>query len=149
MSSILLDRLARGLDRAPLDVDAHDAFVAEPGDCVLLFTEDPKRFPESNDVAVILPELLKVFPGRLRAAVVARDAEKTLQQRYGFGTWPSLVFLREGGYLGAISGVRNWNEFVQETAELLARDPQRPPSIGIAVVAEGSVSHQGGINETH
>lgn len=136
MSSTLLERLAGKLERAPLDVAGHDAFVAESGECVLFFTEDPKRFPESNDVAVILPELMKAFAGRFRAAVVGREAEKTLQQRYGFSTWPSLVFLRDGAYLGALSGVRNWGEFVQEIAAILARAPERPPSIGVAVVAE-------------
>lgn len=118
-----LDRLVNHLQHPPLDVAAHDAFVAKPGDSVLFFTEDPKRFPESNDVAVILPELMKAFPERFRAAVVAREAEKTLQKRYGFTTWPSLVFLRAGRYLGAISGVRNWDEFVQETALILEGAP--------------------------
>ena len=46
---------------------------------------------ETLDLAVVLPQLLKSFPQRLSAAVIARSAEKAVQARYGFRTWPALV----------------------------------------------------------
>ena len=63
---------------------AVDAFIGERENVVLFFTENPTQYPESNDVAVILPELLKAFGGQLDAAVIHRDAERALQPRYGF-----------------------------------------------------------------
>ena len=37
-----------------------DAFVAQPGLAVLVFSDDPRRVPECWDVAVILPDLAKL-----------------------------------------------------------------------------------------
>ena len=68
-------------------------------------------FPESHDVAVILPELIKAFSGRLQAAVIAKPIERELQARFRFTSWPSLVFLRNGEYLGVIAGIRDWQEY--------------------------------------
>ena len=42
------------------------AFVAQPGHALLLFTEDPVRYKETLDLAVIVPELARAFPGSLR-----------------------------------------------------------------------------------
>jgi hydrogenase-1 operon protein HyaE len=58
--------------------------------------------------------------------------------RYGFRRWPALVVLRDGRYVGAIDGLRNWDEYLAEVAALLAAEPARPPSIGIAVTAAGA-----------
>ena len=69
-------------------------------------------FPESHDVAVILPELVKAFSGRLQAAVIRKAIERELQARFRFTGWPSLVFLRSGEYLGVITGIKNWQEYM-------------------------------------
>ena len=90
---------------------------------VLFFTEDPKQFPESLDVAVILPELAARFAGRFAVAVVDRSAEHALHRRYPFSGWPALVFMRGTGYVGAISRVQEWSFFVTETARLLESAP--------------------------
>lgn len=129
----LLDRLSTELGYPLLDATGVDAFIAEPGVSVLFFTEDPARFAETLDVAVVLPELLSAFPS-LRPAVVARSAEKALQKRYGFSRWPALVFLRDGEYLETITGIQDWSEYLQTIAGLLQAPVRRPPSIGIPVV---------------
>ena len=41
-----------------------DAFVERPGHAMLVFTDDPQRVRETFDVAVIVPELVRAFPGR-------------------------------------------------------------------------------------
>ncbi|EGQ61863.1 hydrogenase-1 expression HyaE [Acidithiobacillus sp. GGI-221] len=107
-----------------------DAFVNN-GTVVLLFAGDPARYPEANDVAVILPELAATFSGRFRTAVVAAGAEKSLQARYGVTVWPTLVFLRQGIKLGAISRMRDWGEYLREIAMLLEHEP-----ISISLSAE-------------
>jgi hydrogenase-1 operon protein HyaE len=102
---------------------------------VLFFTEEPSRFPESNDVAVVLPELVKAFQGQFTPAIVARSDEKKLQSLYGFQSWPALVFLRGQSYLGAITGIQDWMVYLTDINRILASEPSRPPAIGIAVVS--------------
>lgn len=102
-----------------------EAYVQAQDFCVLFFREEPQRFPESLDVAVVLPELLKAFP-MLKAALVERSLEPSLQAQYGFTLWPTLVFLKQGQYLGHLSRILNWDEYQTQIAELLARSPQIP-----------------------
>jgi hydrogenase-1 operon protein HyaE len=119
-----------------LDQNALDAFARERDAVVLFFAGNPLQFPESDDVAVVLPELLKAFGGRLQAALIERKAETALQSRYGFGTWPALVFLRRGQYLGVITQVRNWDEYLLEIERLLASQPVKAPGFKVPVVSE-------------
>jgi hydrogenase-1 operon protein HyaE len=82
---------------------------------------------ESADVAVILPEILKQFKGRLTPALVERNAERALQRRYRFNAFPALVFLKGAGYLGTICRVLDWQDYLAEIATVLAREPSEPP----------------------
>ncbi|WP_027856405.1 thioredoxin domain-containing protein [Marinobacterium jannaschii] len=133
MASPLIDRLVDELGYPRLDMSGFDEFIKQQSFCVLFFTENPARFPESNDVAVILPELLKAFP-QLSAAVIDPAAEKQLQGRYNFTVWPTLVFLNEGRFLGQISKVQDWDQYLREVDTILALQPRRDPCIGIPVV---------------
>jgi hydrogenase-1 operon protein HyaE len=137
MSSPLIDRLTDDLGYPKLDAEGFETFIQAAPFSVLFFTENAARFPESNDVAVILPELVKRFP-MLSAAVIDTAFEKTLQGRYNFTVWPTLVFLKEGRYLGAIPKVQNWDDYVREIEILLTLEPRRDPGIGIPVVSVGS-----------
>jgi hydrogenase-1 operon protein HyaE len=121
----LVERLVREFSVPEVGVDGLDAFLAAPGDAVLFFTEDPKKYPESADVAVILPELVRALGGRFRTAVVARAAERTLQKRFGFARWPALVFVRDGDLVGSITGMHDWDEFVQRAVALLDSPTRR------------------------
>lgn len=121
----LVERLVTELGLPEVDAVNVDAFLAGPGDAVLLFTEDLKQHPESGDVAVILPELMKAFHGRFRAAVVARASERGLQKRFGFARWPALVFVRGGDLVGAITGMHDWEDFVTRVRELLDAPTRR------------------------
>lgn len=127
MTSPLITQLQTRHGYPLLDADSYDHFVYGAENVVLFFCNDPVQFPESNDVAVILPELIKTFSGRLRAAVIDRSIERELQARFRFTGWPSLVFLRNGEYLGAITGIRDWQEYRQETVRILAATPGEPP----------------------
>ncbi len=134
MSHPLLAQLTERYGYPRLTRDGFDAFVNAHAYTVLFFTEDPARFDESLDLAVILPELAKQFP-QLTPALIARDSEHALQGRYNFNAWPTLVFLREGRYLGALSRVRNWDEYLSEVPRILNSEPRRDPGIGIPVVS--------------
>jgi hydrogenase-1 operon protein HyaE len=134
MSSPLIERLLNEKEYPLITAADHDAFVADPGVAVLFFAGDPKQYKETNDVAVVLPELVAAFQGQLRPAVVDRSAELELQRRYGFKSWPSLVFVRAGGWLGTISGIQNWGDYLGEVQTLLQAEPTRPPGFKIPVV---------------
>ena len=60
------------------------------------------------------------------------EAARAVAPRYGFRRWPAFVMLADGRYVGAIDGLRNWDEYLAEVAALLERAPARPPTIGIA-----------------
>lgn len=113
------------------------AWTHAPGRALLVFLEDPGRFKETLDLAVIVPELVRAFPGRFHVGVVLPDAARELSTRYGFRRWPAFVILADGHYVGAVDGLRNWDEYLADVAGLLDAAPTRPPTIGIAVKGGG------------
>jgi hydrogenase-1 operon protein HyaE len=121
-----------------VDAETLDAFAAAPGHAMLVFTEDPVRFKETLDLAVIAPEVAKAFPGAFRTGVLLPADARKVATRYGFARWPALVLLKDGQYVGAIDGLRNWDEYLEEMQRLLAAEPTRAPSIGIAVKTSGN-----------
>jgi hydrogenase-1 operon protein HyaE len=133
-------RLVERYDYPVIRAGNLEAFIADSRDTVLFFTEDVNRFPESADVAIILPELQRHFNHVFKVGVVAREDEKKLQTMFGFKTWPALVFARAGQYVATVSGILNWGEFVENIQAALHAGPTRPPSIGIAVT-DGSPSN--------
>jgi len=134
MRSPLIERLITELGYPLLDEANIEAFVADQ-EVVLFCTEDPKRFPESNDVAVVLPELEAAFPGRFVPAVVDASIERKIQNQYGFKVWPALVFLRDGQYLGTITKIQDWAVYQHEIASILASEPSRAPGVGVPVAS--------------
>ena len=104
-----------------------DGFASENGDMVLFVGGDWHRHVEVNDVAVILPEIIKASGGHLKAAVLERGSERAIQTRYRFNRFPALIFLRDGEYLGVIQKVLDWADYVSEINEILARDVSAPP----------------------
>lgn len=127
MFSPLMQSIVERDNIAVVAEDTIDAFLANNNEVALLFTGDHERLVESDDVAVIFPELIKAFRGRLVPAVVDRDSERKLQQRYLFNAFPSLVFVRGGEYLGVIPRVMDWNEYIVEISQILSREPTKPP----------------------
>lgn len=131
----LVQRLLDQPDAQTVEPDTLETWLAHGGERVLLFSGDPVRFPEALDVAVVLPELRAAFADRFAIGVVPREHEDAIARRFGVQRWPSLVFLRGGGYLGTVSGMRDWDDFGREVGDVLARDVSRAPSVGIPVVS--------------
>lgn len=117
------DLTRRGL----LEVDAAsvDRFLGAANEAgavaVLLSAGDPARFMEAIDVAVVLPELIDAFRGRLRGAVIARRAESELGQRFGVRVQPTLIFIAKGETLGLIAKIQDWSVYVERIAKLIGR----------------------------
>lgn len=110
-ASPLIDALVEQHGFPRLTEDAYAAFAEGAGDRVLFLTGDPAKNLETNDVAVILPELVRAFAGRFAAAVVDRTLEDALRERFEVWPTPSLIFLRDGAFLGAIPKVRDWDDY--------------------------------------
>lgn len=118
------------IDREGLETVTHEDFeaqVVDRGYVALFFAGDAARLAESDDVAVVLPELYRAFQRTFTPLVVMSESERELQKRYRFNSFPSLVFLRDGEYLGVIQGVLDWTDYLDEIADILLRDPSDPP----------------------
>ena len=137
MSHPLIQQLLEDYRYPEVNLENHEEFIGKSGVSVLFFAGDPKSYRETTDVAVVLPELVRAFEGQLRPGVVTRvfEVEQELQRHYGFREFPALVFVREGRYLGAISRIRDWHEYLELVTELMAAEPRRPPGFKIPVVA--------------
>ena len=120
-----------------VDLATLDDWLARPGEHLLFFNGDPVRFAEVLDVAVVLPELRAACAGRFDIGVVPREHEDALARRFGVQRWPSLVLLRGSGYLGTVSGMQDWRDFVAAVAAVLEQPVTRAPGIGIPLHAAG------------
>lgn len=136
----LIARLVEQHGAAWVDGNSIDDFLAQSGDRVLFFAGDPVRFPECLDVAVVLPELQRVFAGRFQIGVARREDEDALARRFGSQRWPALIFLRDGRYVTTVAGMLDWDVYLARVTEALAMAPSRAPTIGIPVVGSGTAA---------
>ncbi len=123
-----------GLARC-LEVDDFAPLAAERGDLAVLLTDDPARCPESWDMAVVLPEVLRSFAGQLSAASAMPEVSRELARRYGVTRYPSLLFVRGGDYVGVLEGMYDWQLLGPAVARLLDTPASRAPSVGIPVTS--------------
>lgn len=122
------------------DATTATTFIAGPGDRVLLLSEEPRLVPESWDVAVILPHALAAVRDRIQAGLVPPAVAKSVAARYAIKLWPALLFVRDGEYVGAIEGMRDWAVYAEEIPAMLARPTGRVPGVGIPVMNATSAS---------
>ncbi|MGA7809582.1 MAG: hydrogenase accessory protein [Bradyrhizobium sp.] len=101
------------IDHFLTDVEAAGALA------VLLFAGDPVRWPEAADVAVVLPELIEAFQGRLQGAVIAQPAELALAPRFNVQVYPSLVLCRDGKVMDVIPKIKDWSVYIDRVTALL------------------------------
>ncbi len=123
-TSPLIEKLCVRPDSQRLDAQSLEAFLRQPGDQILFFHGDPAKRPESHDIAVVLPELLAHFPDRFQVGVMDPRDDIMLMPRFGVLRLPSLVFLREGRFLGIIAQIQPWTEMAAQTAAFLDASPE-------------------------
>lgn len=132
IESPLVARLVRDFAAVRVDPAAPDAWCADAPHAVMLLAGDAVRFPEGQDVAVVLPELLKacegVVGGSVRIGVVERESEDAVARRFASRRWPSLIFFRNGQYCTALAGMHDWDEFVAYFRESLVVGPSPLPT---------------------
>lgn len=140
----LVMRLSRDFGAAWVDEKTVSEWTSGAGDRVVLLAGDAVRFPEGQDVAAVLPELMKSFPSRFQIAVVPRDNEDAVAKRYGSQRWPTLLFFRDGQYVTAIAGMQDWDVYLKAVDAALRMPPSRPPTIGIPVVSQTAKASDSG-----
>jgi hydrogenase-1 operon protein HyaE len=133
----LLARLEAERGIPTVDGTGLDAAAAGTPRLAVLFTAP--RSPESWDVAVVLPELLRECAD-VRAVALDPAESARLAPRYGVDKYPSVVVLRDGLYTGAIEGMQDWEPFLVQLRRLADAEPRRPPSLRIPVVTEPSTA---------
>jgi hydrogenase-1 operon protein HyaE len=139
----LVTRLSRDFGAAWVDEHNVTTWAAGAGHRVLLLAGDAVRFPEGQDVAAVLPELMKAFGHRFTVGVVPRASEEAVARRYGSNRWPTLLFFRDGDYITSVSGMHDWDVYLRRVDEALKMPPSRPPTIGIPVVSAGPAADYG------
>lgn len=134
-----LQRLEAEAGFTRVAADGVAAFAAS-GANVLLLTADPARHPEAWDMVVVLPEVLKVVPGAFRAGVADPAASRDIATAYSIGVFPALLFQRDGAYVGAIEGMRDWMPLVTAVRAMHSAPAGRRPGVGIPVRGMSSSS---------
>jgi hydrogenase-1 operon protein HyaE len=114
---------------------ALDAFATRHSNSVIFLPAEPQAYPETFDVAIVLPELVKAFQAQLQPAVADKAFARDLAAKYAITEWPALLFLRHGAYLGSIARMRDWDVYLNKINALLNAEPSKAPGIGIPVVA--------------
>jgi hydrogenase-1 operon protein HyaE len=132
----LIERLLALPGCVEVDAATLGAFASAPGHALLVFLEDPARYKETLDLAVIVPELAAAFPARFAVGVLRPEAARAVHPRYGFRRWPAVVMLKDGRYVGAVDGLRTWDDYVTDIARLLAASPARVAGFAIPVRAD-------------
>jgi hydrogenase-1 operon protein HyaE len=116
-------KAAHKYDLPVLDAASIDSFFDEAAASgtltLLLFAGDPVRWPEADDLAVILPALVAAFRGRARGAVIARTAESELSGRFKVSVFPSLVLVRGREVADVIAKVKDWAYYTRRIAAAL------------------------------
>lgn len=124
MASVSIDALYERLGLPVVDEGSIDAVLGTAAHTLLFFTGDPALRGETADVAVVMPELLGAFAGRLRGAVVARAAEAALASRFRVAVEPSLVVTRGSDPVAVLPKIRDWASYLAEIETAL--DPAAP-----------------------
>lgn len=146
MPGSLLRALSEKTGAALLDEAAIEAFLAPPPDApahgLLFFGGDPSQRGETHDVAIIFPQLAEAFAGRLRAAIVAPNAEEALKGRFGVCVFPSLVVTFRGKTLGVLPKVCDWADYLTRIDALLRLEapPAAEPRVRITFSEERASS---------
>jgi hydrogenase-1 operon protein HyaE len=129
----LIERLVEELEYPLLNVDNIKEFLNANDYSVLFFTEDINRYPESNDVAVVLPELIQAFP-QIKPAVIARQDEDQIQSLFDFYEWPALVFMRKDEHIETITRIQDWSFYLEKIKNILTMPSEKTKGMSIPVV---------------
>ena len=108
------------------------AFREKPGLTVLALVDDPVRFKETFDMAVIAPEIKKLFgPTLAEFGFTDPLVGRQIASSMGIHRLPALAVFRFGEMMGAIEGLRTWREYEDELVKILTSDTAPKKTIAI------------------
>ena len=107
-----------------------DAFTGDRAARCCSFIEDPVALQRNarprGDRARARARLRGALRGRRAAARGGAGA----RVRYGFRRWPAFVMLADGRYVGAVDGLRNWDEYLERSGARCSRRADAPADAG-------------------
>lgn len=97
-------------------------FTKDEGSSVtaLFLAGDPEKKLETADVAVVVRELSKAWPERLRVGVPSPKAERAAMDLTDVHTLPSLVFYSSGEKVETLRKIQDWSMYAEAMARLLS-----------------------------
>lgn len=120
MTSPLIKRLTDDLGWSELSNEEQvAAYLARPGMHALFVPGNPDKNLETNDAAVIIPELVAAFRNVFDCAVVADPIERSVRERFNVFPTPSLIFYSDGDFRGAIPRVRDWDDYIVRVGKII------------------------------
>ena len=96
-------------------------FTGRPGAHCLFVPGDAARNLETSDAAVILPELRQAFQNAFDCAVIDDAIEAQVREAARALRTPGYLFFREGRFLGAIEKLRDWDDYLVRTTQILGQ----------------------------
>jgi len=123
--SVLVDALASRHKLVHVDETSIDAFLDQAPHALLFFPGDPGQHGETDDVAVVFPELAQVFTSRAGIAVVPFGATHKLKARFQISALPAIVVTRGSIAVGHIPRIRDWSDYVTIIEALLKSSASR------------------------
>lgn len=96
-------------------------FTGRPGAHCLFVPGDAARNLETPDAAVILPELRQAFQNAFDCAVIDDAIEAQVREAARALRTPGYLFFREGRFLGAIEKLRDWDDYLVRTTQILGQ----------------------------
>lgn len=105
---------------------------------LLCLVDDPNMFKETLDMTVLAPEIKKLFEGTLAEAFFTDPAiGRELATKLGIRRLPALAVYCYGELLGAIEGLRPWDEYQDELIAILtSKAKPHKKTLAIAPVTE-------------
>jgi hydrogenase-1 operon protein HyaE len=121
-----------GHGHTEVTLETLDDVATRAGMLVMLPLDNPAQRAEFFDLAVVLPEILRQFgpdtgSDTFHAAFACPPHSLAIAKRFGVLRHPALIFLREGRYVGAVEGLRDWADYLQSFARMRTQAPQPIP----------------------
>ena len=125
-----------------------DEFLAAPGLKIALFADDPNNQKETLDILVIGAELRRAVSAALapeKSAWMSDVKEgRALAARWGMRKLPAVALFRGEVFLGACQGLKDWDGYLKELAEIAARTEAPKRTISILPAAGADAEHHCG-----
>ena len=115
-----------------IDESTIDAFLGVAGLKLAVFADDPNDRKTTLDIAVIAPEIKKAFDGVFSQCVFADFTQaRSLAARWGLRSMPAVALFRGGDFLGAVQGLKPWDEYIALITDIAASQKPAPRTIAI------------------